>query len=313
MAESTRIFYVSDWNHSDKIQKRAIVLHLAGTDVQEIFETLTETGDDYVTALAKLTEHFEPQKNISFERHNFRQAVQESGETIDRYVTRLKYLVKSCEYDNPDDRIRNQVVDKCSSNRLRRRLLRETPLTLAKTLTIARLLEVSERQVSQMETGSGQANALQLHTASNPRSRHKPGKHGSFAVNKPRGRASSSKSVCYCCGNPGHRAKDPMCPANGKTCNNCRRVGHFGRVCKQGKRAASNRDPQSTTTTTRDIRSIQATRVATDSSDDEYLFIVANKAKIQPITAKIGNIPVELIVDSGVLALTCSTTLHLDA
>ena len=198
MAESTRIFYVSDWNHSDKIQKRAIVLHLAGTDVQEIFETLTETGDDYVTALAKLTEHFEPQKNISFERHNFRQAVQESGETIDHYVTRLKYLVKSCEYDNPDDMIRDQIVDKCSSNRLRRRLLRETPLTLAKTLTIARSLEVSERQASQMETGSEQVNALQLHTASNPRFRHKPGKRGSLAVNKPRGGASSSKSVCYC-------------------------------------------------------------------------------------------------------------------
>ena len=67
-------------------------------------------------------------------------------------------------------------------------------------------------------------------------------------------------------------------------------------MCKQGKRAETNRDTQATR---RDIRSIQATRVATDSSDDEYLFIVANKAIIQPIAAKIGNVPVELIADSG--------------
>ena len=75
---------------SDQKQKRAILFHLAGTEFQEIFETLPETGDDYKTALEKLTEHFNPCKNIDFERHVFRQATQKADETMDAYVTRLR-------------------------------------------------------------------------------------------------------------------------------------------------------------------------------------------------------------------------------
>ena len=117
-------------NITEKKQKRAVLLHLAGVEVQTIFETLSDTGTDYDTALAKLNEYFEPKKNIPFERHAFRQAAQESHESIDAYVTRLRSLAKSCEYDKVDEMIRDQVVDKCASNSLRRRLLRETDLTL---------------------------------------------------------------------------------------------------------------------------------------------------------------------------------------
>ena len=35
-------------------------LHLAVPEVQEVFETLTETGDDYDTPLAKLHAYFKP-------------------------------------------------------------------------------------------------------------------------------------------------------------------------------------------------------------------------------------------------------------
>jgi len=47
-----------------KKQKRAVLLHLAGVEVQTIFETLSDTGTDYDAALAKLTEYFESKKNI---------------------------------------------------------------------------------------------------------------------------------------------------------------------------------------------------------------------------------------------------------
>ena len=49
----------------DAAQKRALLLHLAGPATQDIFETLADTGadDDFNTALAKLTEYFNPKKN----------------------------------------------------------------------------------------------------------------------------------------------------------------------------------------------------------------------------------------------------------
>ncbi len=41
------------------------------------------------------------------------------------------------------------------------------------------------------------------------------------------------------CGQSGHLSKDPNCPARGKQCNNCNKLGHFdcccrGKATKQG-------------------------------------------------------------------------------
>ena len=63
---------------------------------------------------------------------------------MDSYVTRLRSLAKSCEYDDVDEMIQDQVVDKCASNSLRRRLVQETDLTLDGILQIARSIEASD-------------------------------------------------------------------------------------------------------------------------------------------------------------------------
>ena len=52
-------------------QKRALLLYQAGEATQEIFETIPDTGDDFATALTKLTEYFSPKKNIDYEVFQF--------------------------------------------------------------------------------------------------------------------------------------------------------------------------------------------------------------------------------------------------
>jgi hypothetical protein len=47
-------YYLRASGVTDQKKKRAVLLHLAGPDVQEIFENLPNTGDDYKTALEKL-------------------------------------------------------------------------------------------------------------------------------------------------------------------------------------------------------------------------------------------------------------------
>ena len=152
-------FYLIASGIKDKKQQRALLLHLAGQDVQDIFETLTDTGEDYETALAKLNEYFEPQKNISFERHTFRQAQQQRDEPIADYITRLKHLALTCEFENTDDMIRDQVVDKCYSTKLRRRLLQEPSLTLDKVVTLGRALEMAQRKATAIESTCTSASA----------------------------------------------------------------------------------------------------------------------------------------------------------
>ena len=53
------------------------------------------------------------------------------------YFTRLRGLVKTCEFDRVDEMIRDQVIDKYALNNLRRRLLRETDFKLDRLLQVA--------------------------------------------------------------------------------------------------------------------------------------------------------------------------------
>ena len=57
-----------------KIQRRALLLHSAGEAVQEIFETLTDTGEakDYEKAVKALNDYFIPKVNSTYQNHLFR-------------------------------------------------------------------------------------------------------------------------------------------------------------------------------------------------------------------------------------------------
>ena len=188
-------YYIRASGISDQKQKRAILLHLAGAEVQEIFETLPETGDDYKTALEKLTEYFNPCKNIAFERHVFRQAAQSAGDTMDSYVTRLRTLAKTCQFDaSLDEMIRDQIIEKCALHGLRRRLLRERELTLDNLLPIARSFELADRQALEIEQTF--ESSTHLNSIDRQRDYQRPRRNSAKHEDNDR-----QKSVCYCCDN----------------------------------------------------------------------------------------------------------------
>jgi len=51
----------------DKKRQRALLIHYAGEDVNEIFDTITDTGEDFATAKLKVKEYFAPKKNTEYE------------------------------------------------------------------------------------------------------------------------------------------------------------------------------------------------------------------------------------------------------
>ena len=107
---------------------------------------LQDVGTTYKAAMGALNNHFEPKKNVVFERHVFRQAMQGTNESSLTFVTRLCKLACTCEFANPNNEIRDQFIDKCSSNRLRRRLLEEPSLTLKNIVEKAQAMELAEMQ-----------------------------------------------------------------------------------------------------------------------------------------------------------------------
>ncbi len=125
-----------------------------------------------------------------------------------------------------DEAIRDQVVEKCSSGKLRRRLLREADLTLTNCIEIAKQFQVSERHATQMEmsthssTPQDTASAVNAYSLQATRSRHNSGQPQSSLV----------ALTCFCSRLSGHKGKDLSCPAKGKNCNKCGKSDHFGSV-----------------------------------------------------------------------------------
>ncbi len=107
----------------DTTRKRSLLLYLAGSEVEKIFETIPDNGEekDYDVAAKKLTEYFSPKKNTMYEIHLFRKAQQRQGETIDQFYTRLCQLAKTCEFADEKHEIKIQLIERCSSARVRRK------------------------------------------------------------------------------------------------------------------------------------------------------------------------------------------------
>ena len=133
--------YVTGKGVLDDGQKRALFLHVAGMDVQEIYFTLVAEAESATfEATVKVLDHyFVPKANVPFERHLFRQIVQESEETVDQFVCRLRQRAINCEFgESENDYIRDQVIDKCYFSKLRRKFLeKEGALTLDDLLRLA--------------------------------------------------------------------------------------------------------------------------------------------------------------------------------
>jgi len=71
---------------------------------------------------------------IPFERHQFRQVKQEESETADQFALRLFQLSENCEFgEAKEEHIRDQLIDKCRSHNLRKKLLKAS-----ETLTLQR-------------------------------------------------------------------------------------------------------------------------------------------------------------------------------
>uniref|UniRef100_A0A8C1GVZ8 Uncharacterized protein n=1 Tax=Cyprinus carpio TaxID=7962 RepID=A0A8C1GVZ8_CYPCA len=125
------------------------------------FYTLTVADDGYQTALTALRAFFVQKVNVVAERNKFRQRAQRLGEPIMQYVAALLELLVNCEFGAlADDMMRDQIVEKTCSPRIRECLLLETDLTLQKAVTIAGQIESAVAEAKAMESTETSVNAV---------------------------------------------------------------------------------------------------------------------------------------------------------
>ena len=145
--------YISALGVTDDTQKRALLLYQAGQPTQDIFDTLTDTGEtnNYKKAMEKLDAYFTPKKNVDYEIFKFRTAVQLPNETVDQFATRLRKLAQTCSFADNNIEVNSAIIQHCTSKRLRRFAFLETDVTVANLLAKARALEASEIQATGIE------------------------------------------------------------------------------------------------------------------------------------------------------------------
>ncbi|XP_069194623.1 uncharacterized protein [Procambarus clarkii] len=205
-------------------QKCAFLFHYVGEQVCNIFDSLEGTGDekDYDTAKAKLTEYFRPRQNTVMEIMQFRQAKQHPNETINQYHARLQTLSTYCGFSNKDEEIKQQIIETCTLLVLRQRALElaDEESTLAKVLDIARIIEIcGDNTSNDVNQGRGAIAKIE-------RSQGTPSKR------KQQPTLGYNSRKCHNCGGcyP-HHGGVTACPAYGRKCRECGKVGHYGIVC----------------------------------------------------------------------------------
>ena len=118
-------------------------------------------------------------------------------------------------------------------------------------------MEIAQLQASGMENANT-VNFTKSKTSDKSKERQK------FQLQK-----NTTATKCYNCGGNWPHKERP-CPAKGKECRKCNKVGHFAKVCKSTKKQTYTRRSD----TKSKINNIE------DSSDDECVFSIKGKGHV---------------------------------
>ena len=157
--------YVIAWGICDPSQMRALLLHLAGPQVRDIFSNsipATTRGEakDHTKAMDSLSDHFKVRKIASMARQAFLGVKPTAGETINSFITRLQKLAEHCDYEGEiDNQVRDRAISYIQDKNLKAKLYREETLTLSKLIeTVSQyhdkeaLILIPESQVNQISS-----------------------------------------------------------------------------------------------------------------------------------------------------------------
>ena len=215
-------------------RQRALLLHFGGEELEDIFDTLENTGaDDKIKpAIDALTTYFTPKKNTVFESIIFRDAVQEEDESVDQFCTRLRKLAKKCDFADTEREIQIQILAKCRSDYLRKRAL-EKERSLSDLLELARTIELSETRAKRISAGAMSVSSSTSETVSKLTDQSTRPKQ----ARTPRKDSQRGKLTCYRCGFD--YPHENRCPAEGKECRSCGLMNHFARCCRNSASVSS--------------------------------------------------------------------------
>ena len=139
---------------------------IMGKDCYNIYKRLAleEEEKERVTSILDcLEKYFKPALNVTYERFIFNTCDQQSHETIDEYVNKLRGLSETCEFGTlRDSFIKDRIVLGTKHKQVRVTLLNQKELTLDKALSVCRSSELTEQHLLKIYDNSiSNVNSLQ--------------------------------------------------------------------------------------------------------------------------------------------------------
>lgn len=188
-----------------------------------------EDRNNMADVIKKFDQHFLGQTQEFFERFQFNRRNQESGESIDEYVSVLRNMAKTCEFcDCMRELLMDRILLGILDDKTREELLSTHDLTLVKAIEICRAREAAtihmkalkNEEINKVKGTQKQKKPMK------PRDRTKGKQHQTETT-----RATTKK--CYFCKQV-HAMRKESCPAWGKVCTSCGEKNHFpaSRKCK---------------------------------------------------------------------------------
>ena len=117
--------YFTAYQIEDANRQKALLLTFAGDELNDIVDTFTEdqlepddTETPFSKLVASLSDHFNPQTNVEYQKFIFRQC-QQKTDNIDEYYSELKQLSATCDFADGNAEIKSQLIMGCKSNKVR--------------------------------------------------------------------------------------------------------------------------------------------------------------------------------------------------
>lgn len=225
------------------------------------------------------------------------------------FVLRLRQQASDCGFDKYSDECKDilteifltdVIVEGCLSSELRRRILQQDR-SLAEIESLGAALEGIETQIQDLgdKSGTQTGDHKVLKVSSKPAYafNKRPDQPQKKFTAKRRFPTGQNDTGCLNCGHRDHQTYDNACPAKGKLCYTCKRVGHFGNRCRFRKlkqvsipskvRVIEQEDPSPSSEPSED----------TETGKTYYAFYSGNETNV--IQCEIGGVKLDMLIDSG--------------
>lgn len=216
-----RYMSVSGLAQKSELEKIDVLLYVMGQNSEAILLQFEAQPTTLQQTLEAFSAYFAPQKNLIFERFKFNSRKQNTGETIESFITDLHSIAEKCEFGQlKEELIRDRIVVGMSDVRVSEAMQLKSTLTLKTATEMARQAELTQhnnrviRSAEETSTFNYVQNNRQILNVDNSKK-------------------------CYFCNQFYHPRES--CPAKTANCRKCGKTGHYQVACKSTTKPSSRK------------------------------------------------------------------------